>query len=189
MDMWEPYTQVVMEQCPNATIVYDFFHIVSTYSKVIDKVRRQEYHKALEQDKRVIKGSRWMLLKNPENLKDTEKPRLEELLATNEPLAKVYILKDELKVLWTYTDRSAMADALDEWCAKALDAKLPPLNGVCRLLQRHRDGILNHATYQIHTSKLEGINNKIKVLKRESYGFRDLEYFQLKIKQRCPGAG
>ncbi len=82
-----------------------------------------------------------------------------------------------------------MADALDEWSVRALDAKLPLLTKFVELLQGHRDGILNHATYQIYTSKLEGINNKIKVLKRESYGFRDLEYFQLKIKQRCPETG
>lgn len=187
MDMWEPYTLAVKEACPSAAIVYDFFHIVAKYNDVISQVRRQEYHKASKEDTRVIKGSRWILLKNPENLNDKEKPRLEELLNTNESLAKVYILKDELKRIWHHTDRNLMENALNNWCGLALEARLPVLNKFVKMLIRHKEGILNHANYPIHTSKLEGINNKIKVLKRESYGFHDLEYFSLKIKQRCQG--
>lgn len=187
MDMWEPFAQAVKESCPNVAIVYDFFHIVSNYNKVIDQVRRQEYRRACADDKNVIKGSRWLLLKNPENLKKRDKPRLDALLATNESLAKVYILKDELKNIWKQTNRLSMENGLDIWCNLALDAHLSPLTRFVRMLQRHKDGILNHAKYPIHTSKLEGINNKIKVWKREAYGFHDLEYFSLKIKQRCPG--
>lgn len=187
MDMWEPFAQAVREGCPKAAIVYDFFHIVANYNEVITKVRRNEYHKASKEDKRVIKGSRWILLKNPENLKETDKPRLKDLLAKNESLAKVYILKDELKAIWTYRDKDLMALALDNWCELALEAKLPELKRFVKMLVRHKEGILNHATYPIHTSKLEGVNNKIKVLKREAYGFHDLEYFSLKIKQRCQG--
>ena len=187
MDMWEPFAQAVKESCPTAAIVYDFFHIVANYNKVITRVRRNEYHKASKEDKRVIKGSRWILLKNPENLKETDKPRLKDLLAKNESLAKVYILKDELKAIWTYKDKDRMALALDNWCELALETKLPELKRFVKMLVRHKEGILNHATYPIHTSKLEGVNNKIKVLKRKAYGFHDLEYFSLKIKQGCQG--
>ena len=77
MDMWEPFAQAVKESCPNVAIVYDFFHIVSNYNKVIDQVRRQEYRRACTDHKNVIKGSRWILLKNPENLKERDKPRLD----------------------------------------------------------------------------------------------------------------
>ena len=99
MDMWEPFAQAVKESCPTAAIVYDFFHIVANYNEVITRVRRNEYHKASKEDKRVIKGSRWILLKNSENLKETDKPKLKDLLAKNESLAKVYILKDKLKAI------------------------------------------------------------------------------------------
>ncbi len=187
VDMWEPYTQAIRENCPEAVIVYDYFHIVSKYSDVIDDVRRQEYHKASGKDSRVIKGSRWLLLKNPENLKETDKPKLKELLEANEPLAMVYILKDDLKAIWSHTDRLAMTSAFDAWCGRALEANLRPLNKFVHLLLKHREGILNHSQFPIHTSKLEGINNKIKVIKRESYGFHDQQYFSLKIKQRCAG--
>lgn len=187
MDMWKPFIQAVREGCPNAVIVYDFFHIVANYNDVITRVRRKEYNKASKEDKSVIKGSRWILLKNPENLKEKDKPRLNDLLNANESLAKVYILKDELKTIWTHTDRESMALALENWCKLALEANLPDLNKFVKMLINHKEGILNHASYPIHTSKLEGINNKIKVLKRQSYGFHDLEYFSLKIKQRCQG--
>jgi transposase len=187
MDMWKPFAQAVSEGCPNAAIVYDFFHIVANYNDVITRVRRSEYHKASKEDKRVIKGSRWILLKNPENLKEKDKPKLNDLLAKNESLAKVYILKDELKAIWTYIDKDSMELALDNWCELALEAKLPELTRFVKMLLTHKEGILNHATYPIHTSKLEGVNNKIKVLKRKAYGFHDLEYFSLKIKQRCQG--
>ena len=78
-----------------------------------------------------------------------------------------------------------MEIALNNWWELALEANLPALNKFVKMFIRHKEGILNHSNYPIHTSKLEGINNKIKVLKRESYGFHDLEYFSLKIKQRC----
>jgi transposase len=127
MDMWEPFTLAVREGCPNAAIVYDFFHIVAKYNEVITQIRRQEYYKASKDDARVIKGSRWILLKNPENLTEKDRPRLNELLATNESLAKVYILKDELKAIWSHTDPTAMELALGNWCELALEAKLTPL--------------------------------------------------------------
>lgn len=88
------------EFCPNAAIVFDMYHIVAQYSKVIDQVRREKTSKAAtETDKKVIKGSSWILLKNQENLKNNEKTRLEELLAVNKNLATVRILKDELKAI------------------------------------------------------------------------------------------
>ena len=187
MDMWPAYAKVVEEACPQAAIVYDLFHIVAKYNRVIDDVRREEIAKAKKEDKPVISGSRWILLKNRDNLKDSELPRLEELLAVNENLAKVYILKDDLKVIWKYDERELMAQALTDWCTRAIEAELPSLNRFVRLIERHWEGILNHACHPISNGRLEGTNNKIKVIKRESYGFHDLEYFQLKIKQRCSG--
>lgn len=188
MDMQDPFIKAVTEFCPNAAIVFDMFHIVAQYSKVIDQVRREETSKAAtETDKKVIKGSRCILLKNQENLKDSQKIRLEELLAVNKNLATVHILRNELKAIWQHKDRQQMAEAFDEWCSKTSEADISALSKFVETLERHKDGILNHADYPIHTGKLEGINNKIKVIKRQAYGFRDLEYFKLKIKQACPG--
>jgi len=188
MDMWDPYIKAVKKFCPQAAIVFDLFHIVAKYNDVIDQVRRNEVRQAgAKTDKKVIKGSRWILLKNHENLKEKEKLHLEELLKANENLAKVYILKDDLKAIWNVRNRQEMANALDDWCQRALEAGLEPLNRFVETLNRYRYGILNHADHPIHTGRLEGFNNKIKVLKRKAYGFHDLDYFILKIKQACPG--
>ena len=101
MDMWDPFIKSVKKWCPNACIVFDKFHIVSNFNDVIDSVRRMEQRdKSLsEKEQKVIKGSRWMLLKNQDNLKDKEIPKLEKLLQLNENLSKIYILKDQLKMI------------------------------------------------------------------------------------------
>jgi transposase len=95
------------------------------------------------------------------------------------------ILKDQLKHIWSYRSRTWAGKALDQWCALARSVNHPNLNKFIQMLERHRYGILNHCDYPIHTGKLEGINNKIKVIKRRAYGFHDLRYFTLKIYQAC----
>ncbi len=186
MDMWEPFMQAVQKWCPQAAIVHDPFHVIANYSRVIDQVRRDEVRKAdSKESKQYIKGTRWILLKNAENLTENQVPRLHELLDANENLFKVYVLKDDLKAIWHHRDRVDMATALNDWCLRAREAALAPLDRFVDMLKAHADGILNHADHPIHTGRLEGMNNKIKVLKRQAYGFHDLEYFALKIKQRC----
>jgi len=188
MDMWDPYIKAVTESCPNADIVFDFFHIVAKYNKAIDDVRRQEVNKLKDdKEKKAIKGTRWILLKNRSNLKEKEKIRLEELLKANENLAKVYILKDDLKLVWKNSSREKMAEELDDWCQRAMETGLKPLANFVETLRKYKEGILNHAKYPIHTSKLEGINNKIKVIIRKAYGYHDYEYLTLKIKEACSG--
>lgn len=188
MDMWDPYIKAVRKWCPDAVIVFDKFHIVSSFSKVIDQVRRSETKKAIsEQEQTVLKGSRWLLLKNKKNLKDKEKPKLDKLLKINENLSKVYILKDELKLIWKTDNFLDMRESLNNWYDVALESKLAPVTRFVAKLKRYQYGILTHVFYPIHTSKLEGTNNKIKEIKRSAYGFHDNRYFALKIKQAFPG--
>jgi transposase len=189
MDMWDPFIKSVLKWCPNACIVFDKFHIISNFNDVIDSVRRNEQRdKSLsEKEQKVIKGSRWMLLKNEDNLKDKEIPKLEKLLELNVNLSKVYILKDQLKMIWTADTLKDMEKALDNWCIQALQTELKPVTKFVNMLQKHRYGILAYVNHPIHTSKLEGTNNRIKELKRRAYGYHDLEYYKLKIKQAFPG--
>ena len=138
--------------CSHAALVYDCFHVVARYGReVIDRVRLDESKKQSEAGRRYIKGSRYLLLRNEENLSVSQRDRLHELLSVNEALHIVYVLKDQLKHL------------------------------------AHEDGIVNHARYPIHTGTLEGVHNRIKVIKRQAYGFRDNQYFILKAKAAFPG--
>lgn len=187
MDMWDPYIASVSKWCPNAKIVFDFFHVVKELNKVIDKVRNQEYRKASEHDKRVLKGSKYLLLKNSQNLKPRERPRLKQILSLNENLSSAYILKDALKKIWSYKYRKLGEKALDNWCQLASESNIRPIIKFAKKLQDHREGILNHCYYPIHTGKLEGVNNTLKVIKRKAYGFRDTRYFILKAKQAFAG--
>lgn len=189
MDMWKPFINSVKKWCPNASIVFDKFHIVAHFNKIIDEVRRNEQRdkNKTEEEQKVIKGSRWILLKNRDNLKETETPKLEKLLEVNENLSKVYILKDELKLIWNAGSQIEIEKAVDDWCELALQTELKPVIKFVKMLQNHKYGIVSYANHNIHTSKLEGTNNKIKEIKRSAYGFRDYNYFKLKIKQAFPG--
>jgi transposase len=183
MDMWDPFINRVKHHCPQAKIVFDFFHVVQSFSRVIDKVRRNEYCKASQEDRKVLKGSRYLLLKNEENLTDTQRDRLQNVLSLNSTLSVLYLLKDQLKLVYYYSDRAEAKRALDDWCAMATQIADTSVHSFIKRLRRFEYGILNHADYPIGTSRLEGINNKIKVIKRKAYGFHDNEYFALKVIQ------
>jgi len=187
IDMWEPFIKAVRTYCPQAKIVFDLFHVVQAYGAVVDAVRRQEYKQADQEQRTFIKGSRYLLLSNRHNLETDQQARLKELLAANQRLSAVYILKDQLKAIYQYFSRAWAKKALDQWCALAAEVDHPLMRRFIGRLRFFEYGILNHCHYPIGTSRLEGVNNKIKVLKRKAYGFHDSEYFALKVKQALPG--
>jgi transposase len=198
MDMHGPYADEVRAHCPHAEIVYDLFHVVAKYGReVIDRVRVDETNRiarangpndtATRAARRVIKGTRWLLLKNRGNLASAERVRLRELLAVNRALFVAYVLKDDLKQLWQYRSAHAAHRFWRQWYRRALRSRLAPLVRFARQLAGYLPGILAHCRYPLHTGLVEGINNKIKVLKRMAYGFRDDAYFFLRIRAAFPG--
>jgi len=193
MDMNGAYEQEVRAQCPDAEIVYDLFHVVAKYGReVVDRVRVDEANRLREDKKarKVVKGSRWLLLRNAENIKkEKDRVRLSELLAANKALATVYVLKDDLKHLWDYWHRGYARRFWEQWYSRAIRSRIEPLKAFARKLKEYLPGILAHCRWRLHTSLLEGINNKIKVIKRMAYGYRDDDYFFLKIRQAFPGVG
>ena len=181
MDMNASFEQEVWEHCPNAKIVYDLFHVVAKYGReVIDRVRVDEANR-LRNDKKarqVVKGSRWLLLKNQENLtREKDRIRLKELLEANKQLALVYVLKADLKQLWQFTNPWDARRFWKEWLAKAYDSEIRPLILFAKRLKPYIAGVISHCKYRLHTSILEGINNKIKVIKRRAYGYRFCKMF------------
>jgi transposase len=187
-DMAAGFRNAVEKACPHAAQVYDLFHVVAKYSReVVDVVRLEEAKKQDEAGRKLIKGSRYLLLKNAPNLLTSQRKALRELLAANKALNTVYVLKDQLKRIWDYKHPTWARKALDQWCALAHASGISALATFARNLCRHEKGIVNHCRYPIHTGRLEGINNKIKVIKRQAYGFRDDAYFILKIKGAFPG--
>jgi transposase len=191
IDMNGAYEAEVRHQCPKAEIVFDLFHVVAKYGReVVDRVRVDEANR-LKHDKaarKVVKSARWLLLRNRDNIKkDEDRVRLDELLAANQDLMCVYVLKDDLKELWSHRTKKNARAAWESWFSRANESGINPLVAFARKLEAYLHGILAHAKWPLHTSLLEGINNKIKVIKRMAYGFRDDEYFFLKIRSAFPG--
>jgi transposase len=192
MDMNTAYDLEVRAHCPNAEVVYDLFHVVAKYGReVIDRVRVDEANR-LREDKsarRVVKTSRWLLLRNRENVPTDKAVQLDELLTANKALLTVYLLKDDLKQLWRYRSQSWALKAWTSWKRRAMRSGLQPLRHFARCLEPYLAGILAHCRWPLGTNLVEGINNKIKVIKRMAYGFRDDAYFFLKIRAAFPGLG
>ena len=182
--MREPYVCAVQKNIPEAAIVFDHFHIIKLLNDKLSKLRRQLYHELTDIfEKRVLKGTRWLLLKNPENLdaEKSEPDRLQQALEINKPLATAYYLKEDLRQLWSQPSKEVAEAFLYEWMEKAESSKIPMLMRFARTLAAYRSGILAWYDYPISTGPLEGTNNKIKTMKRQAYGFRDLEFLKLKI--------
>jgi transposase len=193
MDMTAAYAREVRQWCPQAQVVYDLFHVVAKYGReVVERVRIDDASR-LRHDKparKVIKGSRWLLLRNRKNIeKPQDRVRLRELLAANRKLATVYVLKDDLKQLWRYRQTGSAWRFWSQWYSRAIRSRIEPLKSFARRLTAYLPGIVAHCRWPLNTSILEGINNKIKVLKRIAYGYRDDEYFFLKIRGAFPGDG
>lgn len=191
MDMWEPYEQEVNRWCPQAEVVYDFYHIVSKYGReVVDRVRVAEVKKATKDksSRSVLKGSKWLMLRNRKNIKrQKDRVKLKEILALNRPLFTVHVLSEDLKHLWDYRSVGAAENFWRSWYSRAIRSRIEPLKAFARKLKNRLHGILSHCRYPLNTGVLEGINNKIKVIKRMAYGFRDDEYFFLRILSAFPG--
>lgn len=190
IDMTTAYELEIQAHCPQAEIVYDLFHVVAKYGReVIDRVRVDQANQ-LRQDRparRIIKASRWLLLRNRDNLDLQQTVRLDELLQANQPLLTVYVLRDELKRLWFHRRPDWAKQAWSHWCEQAEQSGIAALNTFAQRLKGYLHGILARCRHPLNTSIVEGINNTIKVIKRRAYGYRDQEYFFLKIRAAFPG--
>lgn len=185
IDMSAAYYTAVCDNLPDAAVVFDWFHVVKLLNDKLSELRRQLFREATDQlHKDVLKGTRWLLLKRPEHLDETrdELNRLEEALELNESLATAYYLKEDLRLLWKEPTKYAAGLFLDDWIRRANASGIRVLQAFAKTLARHRRGLLAWYNHPISTGPLEGTNNKIKTLKRQAYGFRDHEYFALKIK-------
>jgi transposase len=184
MDMSPAYIQAVRDNLSEADIVFDRFHVIKLYNHKLSELRRELHREATDKlHKQVLKGTRWLLLKRPENLDETrsERQRLEEALKLNEPLALAYYLGADLNEVWEQEDQAAAQAHLLDWIARAEASGIRMLHEFAKTLRFHAWGILAYYDHEISSGPLEGTNNKIKTLKRQAYGFRDLEFFKLKI--------
>jgi transposase len=181
MDMSGAYWSAVLEHLPDTALVFDKFHILKLMNERLDDLRREMVREAEGPLKLRIKGTRFLLLRNPENLTGDHIPKLDEALRLNEPLLLAWYLKEELRELWNQPTRKRMKAFLEDWCDKAGQTGIGQLLKMAKTLRTHISGILSYADHPITSGRLEGINNKIKTLTKRSYGFHDENFFILKL--------
>ncbi len=184
IDMWRAFVTAIKDAAPHVKIVFDLFHVVHAFNRVIDKVRIAECQKADKSGKAVFRGTKYLLLADTKNISQPEaRARSRDLIKLNDPVSTVMILKELLKQIWKYRCPGWARRRLREWCMLARTVPHKLVHRFAKMLERNAYGIINHCKYPIHTSKIEGANNKIKVIKRKAYGFRDQRYFSLKVIQ------
>lgn len=184
IDMSTAYIAAVKKHLPNAVLVFDRFHIVKLFNEKLSDLRRELHREASDLlQKKVLKGTRWLLLKNPENLdeKRHEKQRLADALRLNEPLATAYYMKEDLRQFWDQPTKGTARRVLSDWVKRAQASGIRILQGLAKTIAAYREGILAWYDFPISTGPLEGTNNKIQTMKRRAYGFRDIHFFKLKI--------
>lgn len=182
-DQSSAFISSVYENCPNAVHVFDHFHVVKLMNEKLDEIHRVQYNMEKDINKRkVLKGTRYLLLSNGADIFDKEyRTRLDNALDMNKPLSQAYYLKEQLREIWTQVNKEEAEKVMLDWVKQAQESKVPQLMKMAATMMAHRTGILAWYDCHISTGKVEGINNKIKVMKRTAYGFRDERYFELRL--------
>lgn len=182
-DMSAAYIRAIRDNIHRAVHVFDHFHVIKLYNDKLSAFRRQLFHELSARGQKLLKGIRWLLLKNPENLdpRRQEPQRLQRALRLNEPLAIVYYMKEDLRQIWLQPNKHLAGLALNDWLVQARTSGIHMLEQFADTLDEHQKGILNYYDYPISTGPLEGTNTKIQLMKRQAYGYRDYEFFKLKI--------
>jgi len=183
-DMWKPYLNIIKQKAPEAINILDRFHIVARLNKALDDVRAQE-HRQLVYDgyEPVLTKSRWLLLKRKENLSDDQSVKLSELLKYNLKSVRAYLLKEEFQQFWNYTSPYWAGKFLDTWTTKAMRSQIVPFKKQAKSLRHHKELILNwfRAKKMFSSGIVEGLNTKVKLTVRKSYGFRTFKCTEIAL--------
>ena len=183
-DMWQPYLNVIAQRASKAVHILDRFHIMKKMNEAIDQVRREEVRR-LEADgyEPILKHSRWALLKNPENRTRQQTVKMRELLEYNLKSVRAHLMREDFQRFWEYKSVGWAKKFLHEWCTRAMRSRLEPMKKVARSLRNHQAEILNwfRANGTISAGIVEGMNNKVKLTTRKSYGFRTYEAIEIAL--------
>lgn len=181
MDMSKSYIKATQENLSHVDIVFDRYHISALANKAIDELRKDIQVDLNKKGKSYLKGSKYLFLKNYSNLKEDGKAKLQALLDVNKPLFYMYNMKVLLRYFWLFSSHDKAKNFLYSWCQDAMESEISPLVKLGTTIDKYKDQILNFFKHRITNAIVEGTNNKIKTLKRQAYGYRDMEYFKLRL--------
>jgi transposase len=185
IDMHDPYEREIRARCPRAKLIYDHFHVIKPLSLAIDNIRRRLQSELPPDGRRFLKNSRYLLLRAREDLSKDQRIRLRELLKVNETLSTAYILKEDLRGVFRLGDLRVARTEIKDWKRRAKESQIPEILEYVGLLNRRRFGILNFFRHHKTNGLSEGLNNVVKTIKKDAYGFHDWQYFRLKILRKC----
>ena len=183
MDMWKAFTKSAQHNAPGAAILYDKFHVMRHLGDALDTVRKMEYTRLSGKNRSYIKGQKYTLLSNRENLTLNGKKALKKLLNANKRLNTAYLLRESFGQLWSYQTEGWARRFFDNWKQSLKWQRLKPYEKFAEMIERHWSGIAAYSRPENKVSLgfVEGLNNKIRVIQRKAYGLRDEEYLRLKI--------
>jgi transposase len=181
-DMWDAYHRVAHALLPHAQCVVDRFHVMKNLTAALTKARRTIQRQADAATQAVLKGGRWLLVKNRETLTGTEAEHLAQMLAISPELRLCYELKEDFQTWFAAApDRAAAARELTAWQTRATATGLRSLQAFVRMLDNWRESILNYFNGRHSNGFAEGVNLKIKLLNRRGFGYRNFEHFRLHV--------
>ncbi len=183
MDMWKPFRKATLKNVPEAQIVYDKFHVMRHLADALDQVRRSEYKRVNEKERKFIKGQRYTLLSHKSNLDIDGRKALRMLLKANKRLHKAYLLKESFGQLWDYNNPVWARKFFESWKIQLRWQRLKPFEKFAAMIERHWDGIVSYCQpdHKVSLGFMEGLNNKIRLIQRRAYGIKDQEYLMLKV--------
>lgn len=183
MDMWPAFEASARKNVSNAAILYDKFHVLRHLQVALDTVRKQEYARLTGDNRKFVKGQKYTLLSRRENLTNNGRKNLVKLLNINKRLNVAYMLKESFGQLWDYDAAGWARKFFENWKKSLKWQRLKPYEKFCELIERHWDGLVAYCKPEnkVALGYVEGLNNKIRVIQRRAYGFRDEEYLRLKI--------
>ncbi len=183
MDMWKAFEKSTRKNAPQSAILYDKFHVMRHLGEALDQVRKQEYARVKDQDRSFIKGQKYTLLSNKENLTLDGRKALKKLLSVNKRINIAYLLRESFGQLWSYQTEGWARRFFENWKASLKWQRLQPYEKFAKMIEKHWDGIAAYSNTENKVSLgfVEGLNNKIRVIQRRAYGLRDEKYLRLKI--------
>ncbi|HHH29184.1 MAG TPA: ISL3 family transposase [Polyangiaceae bacterium] len=170
IDMSSAFIKAVKESVPNATLIFDRFHVQRLVHDALDEVRRDEVRSASADEKTCLKKTRWPLQKRPWNLSNLETVKLADLEEKNLPIYRAYLLKESLAQILDRRQAGVASRKLDEWLDEARSSELPAFVRVAGTIEKHRDGILAYVRTRLNNGRVEGLNGKTRVITRRAFG-------------------
>ena len=184
MDMWDPFIKSVKENT-NAEIVFDKFHIAKKINEAVDKIRKEEFAKADKEERKMMKHKRFLILYRNKNLNKEQEKDLNELMELNKKLYEAYLLKEQVLSIFDRRQKNVALERLQIWKENIKKSGIEEFRKLLKTFEHYLYGVENYFKHHVTNGASEGYNNKINIIKRRSYGFRDIEYFKLKILQSC----